>query len=489
MPPKNLVFYSEELLLCGELDAIKQRDGEWIPFEARKSSAPSRTQPQQWHGYVLTPGAWYNDQLQVIGQMYLLRENSYLCSKASIYYRENKTHTIIKWNEECIKILETICKEINRISLEERPLPLKRSNKCIRCSLNTICLPDEVSIMKSHKQEGYARAVVPSRYDKGLVYVSGYDKKISIKEDCLVISSLSGDKQEIPIIDVMSVVILGTAQISTQCIQAIMVNGIKILFCSTSGWLYGTASGFSDKNLLIRKKQLNQFPNLDLAKRVVSAKIFNQRLLLRRKRGEVGNPVIEDLIRLSSQAMEIKDRNSLLGIEGVAAKKYFESFPDLITVSNIEFKGRSRRPPRDPINALLSYAYSLLCKDFVNAIIAVGLEPTVGFYHVFEKGRPSLALDLMESYRPLIADSTVLRAINTKTISLEDFEVTMAGVSLKPKAKKKFIMMYEQRMDTLIHHPSFSYQVSYRRMLEIEVRLLGRYLEGELNNWKPFRAR
>ena len=117
------------------------------------------------------------------------------------------------------------------------------------------------------------------------------------------------------------------------------------------------------------------------------------------------------------------------------------------------------------------------------------MEPTVGFYHVFEKGRPSLALDLMESYRPLIADSTVLRAINTKTISLEDFEVTMAGVSLKPKAKKKFIMMYEQRMDTLIHHPSFSYQVSYRRMLEIEVRLLGRYLEGELNNWKPFRAR
>ena len=113
----------------------------------------------------------------------------------------------------------------------------------------------------------------------------------------------------------------------------------------------------------------------------------------------------------------------------------------------------------------------------MNAIIAVGLEPSVGYYHVFEKGRPALALDLMESYRPLIADSSVIRAINTKMLTIDDFEVTMAGVSMKPKAKKQFIMAYEQRMNTMVLPPMFDYQMSYRRMLEVEVRLLSRYLE------------
>lgn len=421
--------------------------------------------------------------------MYLLRENGYICSRASIYYRGSHTHAVIYWNKDCLNILKTICNEIYEVSLGERPLPLRRSNKCIRCSLNTICLPDETLIMSSSNQNGSARSIVPSRYDKGLIYVSGYDKKISLKDDCIVISSFSGEKNEIPLIEVMSVVILGTAQISTQCIQSLMENGIKLLFCSMGGWLYGVACGFSDKNLLIRKKQLNSFPDLELAKQVVSVKIFHQRLILRRKRATIDDSIIDKLMELSNQSMEVRDRDSLLGIEGLAAKIYFNTFPQLISISNIEFNGRSRRPPRDPVNAMLSYAYSLLCKDFVNAIISVGLEPSVGFYHVFEKGRPSLALDLMESYRPLIADSTVLRAINTKSVALDDFEITMAGVTLKPKAKKKFIMLYEQRMNTLVQHPLFSYQVSYRRMLEIEVRLLVRYLEGELKIWKPFKSR
>ena len=191
----------------------------------------------------------------------------------------------------------------------------------------------------------------------------------------------------------------------------------------------------------------------------------------------VDDGVLDTLLSLSNQALSVQDRDTLLGIEGIAAKINFDNLPRLLNDSGMEFNGRSRRPPRDPVNVMLSYAYSLLVKDFVNAIIAVGLEPSVGYYHVFEKGRPALALDLMESYRPLIADSSVIRAINTKMLTIDDFEVTMAGVSMKPKAKKQFIMAYEQRMNTMVMHPMFDYQMSYRRMLEVEVRLLSRYLE------------
>ena len=343
--------------------------------------------------------------------------------------------------------------------------------------------------MTSSNLKGSARAVVPARYDRSLVYVSGYDKKISLNGECLVISSFSGERQEIPIKDVLSVSIMGTAQISTQCIQSLMENGVKVMFCSSGGWLYGVAGGFTDKNLMVRKKQISLFPDLELAKQSVSTKIFHQRLLLRRKRDMVEDGVLDNLLYLSNQALSVQDRDTLLGIEGIAAKINFDNLPRLLNDSGMEFNGRSRRPPRDPVNVMLSYAYSLLAKDFVNAIIAVGLEPSVGYYHVFEKGRPALALDLMESYRPLIADSSVIRVINTKMLTIDDFEVTMAGVSMKPKAKKQFIMAYEQRMNTMVMHPMFDYQMSYRRMLEVEVRLLSRYLEGELKNWKPFRAR
>ena len=196
----------------------------------------------------------------------------------------------------------------------------------------------------------------------------------------------------------------------------------------------------------------------------------------------VDDGVLDTLLSLSNQAMSVQDRDTLLGIEGIAAKINFDNLPRLLNDSGMEFNGRSRRPPRDPVNAMLSYAYSLLAKDFVNAIIAVGLEPSVGYYHAFEKWRPALALDLMESYRPLIADSSVIRDINTKMLKIEDFEVTMAGISMKAKAKKQFMMAYEQRMNTMVMHPMFEYQMSYRRILEVEVRLLSRYLEGELKN-------
>ena len=157
--------------------------------------------------------------------------------------------------------------------------------------------------------------------------------------------------------------------------------------------------------------------------------------------------------------------------------------------ATFEMAGRNRRPPRDPINALLSFAYALLAKDFSVTLATVGLDPMVGFYHQPRFGRPALALDLMEEFRPLIADSVVIGAINNEVVGDEDFVRGAGAVALGPAGRKRVLLAYERRMDQLVTHPVFGYRISYRRVLEVQARLLGRVLLGEIEEYPAFRTR
>lgn len=184
----------------------------------------------------------------------------------------------------------------------------------------------------------------------------------------------------------------------------------------------------------------------------------------------------------------------LLGIEGNAARVYFQNFagmlkPDTGEALAFDFTTRSRRPPTDPVNALLSLAYSLLAKELTISARSVGLDPFVGFYHQPRYGRPALALDLMEEFRPLIADSAVLSAVNTGVVRPGDFIRSGLGVGLKPEARRNFVSAYERRLDEEITHPLFGYRVSYRRVLEVQCRLLARYLAEEIDEFPEFRTR
>ena len=186
----------------------------------------------------------------------------------------------------------------------------------------------------------------------------------------------------------------------------------------------------------------------------------------------------------------------LLGIEGNAARIYFANFVGLLKGSDdeqtpfkLEFSRRNRRPPTDPVNALLSFAYSLLAKDLTIICHSVGFDPFIGFYHQPRFGRPALALDLMEGFRPLIADSVVINAINTGMVTQKDFIQVGPAVALTPKGRKGFLRAYEQRMDTLVTHPLFGYRVNYRRILEIQTRLLGRLVTGEVHRYEGFETR
>lgn len=224
----------------------------------------------------------------------------------------------------------------------------------------------------------------------------------------------------------------------------------------------------------------------------MSSKILNCRTLLRRNHAKPDAVALSELKQLARKAREAEAIESLLGIEGTAARRYFAEFAGMLKgtgIGDFDLEGRNRRPPRDPINALLSFTYSLLTKELTLAIRAVGLDALLGFYHQPHFGRPSLALDLMEEFRPVIADSVVIGAINTGVVKSDDFVRAAGAVALTPPARKRLILAFERRMDSLVTHPIFDYRISYRRVLEVQARLLSRVLLRELPRYPEFRVR
>jgi CRISPR-associated protein Cas1 len=254
------------------------------------------------------------------------------------------------------------------------------------------------------------------------------------------------------------------------------------------------------KNLFLRKAQYKLADEpwfcLWLSRKLVAGKIRNQRTMVLRNHVEPPKDALRDLKSLAGRAETAQSLEELLGIEGNAARIYFGAFSGMLKADGpgedvdpaftFDFRFRNRRPPKDGTNALLSLAYSMLVKDLTVSCFAVGFDPMAGFYHQPRHGRPALALDLMEPLRPLIADSAVLTAINTRMVTPRDLVRAGDAVSLSAGGRRGFFRAYELRMDTLVSHPLFNYRVSYRRLLEIQARLLGKLIDQEIADYPVF---
>jgi len=223
---------------------------------------------------------------------------------------------------------------------------------------------------------------------------------------------------------------------------------------------------------------------------MVEGKIRNSRTFLRRNSRTVDDKVIASLKRLAEDALIAPSLASLLGTEGTAARLYFGQFSTMLRSDfGFDFDGRNRRPPKDPINCLLSYLYSLLAKDLTATTYGVGFDPYIGFYHRPRFGRPALALDLAEEFRPIVADSVVVNLVNNGEIKQSDFIVRAGGVGLTADGRRAVIASYERRLDTEVTHPIFGYKVTYRRLFEVQARLLGAYLLREIPEYLSFTTR
>ena len=277
-----------------------------------------------------------------------------------------------------------------------------------------------------------------------------------------------------------------------------MERDIPVTFHSHGGWFRGIAQGIGHRNVEVRTAQyrasFDEAACLRFARDLVAAKIMNQRTILRRNwRGarEERKPVLNRLDMVRRAAARAPSLATMLGLEGDAAATYFRAFAGLLAPPTAEkseagawlpfrFETRNRRPPTDPVNAMLSLAYAMLTRHLTIALASVGLDPYRGLFHAPRHGRPALALDLMEPFRPVIADSVVLTAVNTGEVSAADFVSGATGTALSAAGRRRFVAAFERRLSQETTHPLFGYRLSMRRLLVLQARLLGRHLLGEL---------
>lgn len=467
---------------------------------------------------------WDTDRMQLGLQVLVLRDNGYRCERGIIYYRGTKQRVPLEMTPDLEQWIAAQIAAAQRTARGPIPPPLAVSPKCVRCSLNCVCLPDETRLLaetaesnrlsgESPQKEPGHRAPAPPprrlmapRDDKRVLHLNTPGLRIGCTEELLVVKESDKILEKVRAGDVSHVALFGNIQISTQAIQMLCEKEIPISYFSMGGWFYGITRGHELKNVFTRMEQFrkNRDPLvcLELARRFVHGKIRNHRTLLMRNHIEAPAPVLAKLKTLADSALEAESLESLLGTEGAAASFYFGQFAGMLKAEDdpatenadpapmcFNFAGRNRRPPTDPINAMLSLAYSLLAKDCTLSALAVGLDPYVGFYHQPRFGRPALALDVMEEFRPLIAESVVLTAVNNRQILPKHFVQAGQAVNLSPAGRRLFFQVYEQRMGALITHPVFEYKVSYRRVLDLQFRLLARYLTGEIPAYVPFVTR
>ena len=309
-------------------------------------------------------------------------------------------------------------------------------------------------------------------------------------------------KLRVPLHNLDGIVCLGwdisaSAQLMAACAEA----GVTLSFCSPYGKFLAAATGFTSGNVLLRRQQFraadDPIASANIARNFVSAKIANCRTsILRTVRDRPESHEDQELKstakwlshRITTVANEIA-LNTIRGIEGDSAAAYFNIFPRLLTVDDpsLSMKGRTRRPPLDPVNALLSFIYSLLAHDCRSALAAVGLDPAVGFLHRDRPGRPSLALDLMEEFRPVLADRTALTLLNRRQIDASDFEFKENGaVYLKESSRKKVLVEWQERKRDELIHPFIQEKVTWGLIPHLQARLLARHLRGDLDAYPAF---
>jgi CRISPR-associated protein Cas1 len=474
---------------------------------------------------------WDTDRMQLGVQCLVLRENGYRCDGGIIYYRGTKQRVPLEYTPELEAWIVAKIAAARAVSKGPIPPPLVDSPKCVRCSLAPVCLPDETAMLARNsgfqpvpvdfqsgedepRQAGSpcsVRRLMAARDEKRVLFLNTQGYRVGCNDGVIKVKEKDRVVDEVRVSDVSQVALFGNIQISTQAIQLLCETGVPITFFSMGGWFYGIARGHGLKNVVDRIAQFRHAGDpaacLRFARQFVRGKIHNQRVLFMRNHEQ---PPERVRLRLGQAREDLEKAGSLeelLGMEGAAAAEYFAEFAGMLRPqeedeipgletnvpeapwARFDFNGRNRRPPTDPVNALLSLAYSLLAKECTVAAYAVGLDPYVGFYHQPRHGRPALALDLMEEFRPLIAESAVLTAINNRYVTPRDFVTAGRAVNLSPAGRKQFFQCFEQRMSTLITHPVFDYKVSYRRAVELQFRILARVLTGEIPEYVPFLTR
>lgn len=478
---------SAELGVIAKIDAVEFDGTRATPVESKRGSGPDGTGRPA-----------LNDEVQVCVQALLLREQGYECRSGYIFWTGSRKRVEVQVTDDLVnQTLEILGQARQVAAMRNGPPPLLDSPKCDGCSLVGICLPDETNFLRRTRVAPPRRLIPTANAARPLYLVAPNARvgkrggRVEIKIDGTTVATER-------LIDISEVCVFGNSQLSTQLIRELLSREIPICWFSSGGWLSGIAEGLPGKNIELRRRQFGidgSAAATAIAARMIEGKIRNSRTLLMRNTKQRDVRAVAMLKVLANRSRAADATSSLLGYEGTAARLYFSQFATMIKVKSadqsmqFDFTGRNRRPPLDPVNCVLSFCYGLLTKECVSALRMVGFDPYLGVLHAPRFGRPALALDLAEEFRPLVADSVALTAINNRVVSTSDFVVRSSGVALTTGGRRALIGAFERRMTASLLHPLFEYQVTYRRALELQARVLAAVLLGELGKYEPLVTR
>lgn len=489
---RSVSLAADDLGLMGKLDLVSAdpEGGEAVPVETKRGRVPAvplRSYPPE--------------RVQLMAQGLLLRRHGYRSDHGYIYYAGSRTRVRVDFDEELERQTLDIIAAV-RLGRAEviMPPPLEDSPKCWGCSLCGICLPDETHELRDAANAKEVdvgsdpRRLYPARDRATPFYVQEQGARIGKTGERLTVTKDGEIIGETRLIDTSQLVIFGNIQISAQATHLLMDRGKPIVHFSTGAWFHGLSHGMGIENAYSRAAQYAAAADPTICSRftipMIHAKVANQRaLILRNGSGEAKERCVTSLaahlktLDPADGAAAPISPDYLRGWEGQAAAHYFAAFSSMLKTGELpefDFQLRNRRPPKDPVNALLSFTYALLVKESLVALWSEGLDPWWGLHHRPRHGRPALALDFMEPFRPILADSVVITTINTGMVRPRDFETNANGCAMKPAAKKAVLRAWEQRLDQIYTHPEFGYRCSWRTILRIQARLMVRWLRGDI---------
>ena len=318
-------------------------------------------------------------------------------------------------------------------------------------------------------------------------------------------------KVRVPLMKVTQVVVMGDSTVTTPALLALLDQQVDVSFCDYHGRFRGQLASGMSRNGQLRVAQYGAHVDygrrIALARSFVAGKLANQRTLLLRSNRKLEDDsitaaaaTIQAILASVQQVIGVAEpadpsrpqadsaMGSLQGLEGAGSAAYFGVFNRLLR-HDLGFQRRVRRPPTDPVNALLSFGYTLLMNNVLSAVSQVGMDPYVGYLHSSQYGKPALALDLMEEFRTPVVDSVVVTVINNRIIQAEHFAEQLGAYRLSDAGRRRFLEAFEERLATSIEHPIFGYKATYRRCLELQARLVAKLVMGEIDQYAPFKVR
>ena len=330
------------------------------------------------------------------------------------------------------------------------------------------------------------------------LYVTTPESYLSKDGLNVVVSVKQNEIFRVPVHNIEQIVTFGYMGASPGLMKLCADNGVSLVFLSPQGRYIGRMQGPTKGNVLLRKAQYKYSDELDcslhLCKLFIGGKIQNYRNILRRFIRDNGNNeaieiAAEELLRCKRKVLQADSIDSVRGIEGEAATCYFSVFSKLLLnqKEDFAFEGRNRRPPKDAVNAMLSFVYTLICNDMTAALETVGLDPYVGFMHTLRPGRASLALDMMEELRAYLGDRLVLSLINRKQITIKDFmQQGQDGIVMTDAGRKTILSAWQNRKKEQITHPYLGEKVSIGLLPYIQSMLLSRFIRKDLDDYPVF---